>query len=165
MRLLKRQAWYGYEWPLASGLLVRGTLPRDQAVLTRSQPGAQYCTAARSPASVCHGECHMWIGTLCSTPNQAKCPTCQRLSCVKCNTLPRDSLHHFLYWSSEDFWNRWIQGGTKTIKQCHCQRWHLGFGKLAVPLWELVICTRWHGLLGSHSHEPMFPCFHLPPSY
>ena len=72
----------------------------------------------------------------------------------------------FLYWSSEDFWNRWIQGGTKTIKQCHCQRWHLGFGKLAVPLGELVIiCTRWHGLLGSHSHEPMFPCFHLPPSY
>ena len=31
---------------MASGLLVRGTLPRDQAVLTRSQPGAQYCTAA-----------------------------------------------------------------------------------------------------------------------
>ena len=38
---------------MASGLLVRGTLPRDEAVLTRSQPGAQYCTAARSPASVC----------------------------------------------------------------------------------------------------------------
>ena len=96
---------------MASGLLVRGTLPRDEAVLTRSQPGAQYCTAA-AHQPVCAGECHMWIGTPCSNPNHAKSSTCQRLSCVKHNTLPRDSLHHFLYWSSEDFWNRSIQGGT-----------------------------------------------------
>ena len=147
--------WPVSPWDFASGRSRSYSQSARSPILHRS----------RSPASVCWWMPHMWIGTLCSTPNHAKCPTCQILSCVKCNTLPRDSLHHFLYWSSEDFWNRSIQGGTTPIMQCHCQRWHLGFGKLAVPLWELVLCTRWQGLLGSHSHEPMFPCFHLPPSY
>ena len=94
--------WPVSPWDFASGRSRSYSQSARSPILHRS----------RSAASVCHGECHMWIGTLCSTPNHAKSPTCQRLSCVKCNTLPRDSLHHFLYWSREDFWNRWVQGGT-----------------------------------------------------
>ena len=94
--------WPVSPWDFASGRSRSYSQSARSPILHRS----------RSPASVCAGECHMWIGTPCSTPNHAKSPTCQRLSCVKRNTLLRDSLHHFIYWSSKDFWNRRVQGGT-----------------------------------------------------
>ena len=95
--------WPVSPWDFASGPSRSYSQPARSPILHRS-PLTSQCVPWWMP--------HMWIGTLCSTPNHAKSPTCQRLSCVKCNTLPRDSLHHFLYWSSEDFWNRSIQGGT-----------------------------------------------------
>ena len=68
---------------MASGLLVRGTLPRDQAVLTRSQPGAQYCTAAaQQPVCVLVNATHVNRDTLlysqpCQVSNMPKTVLCQ----------------------------------------------------------------------------------------
>ena len=68
---------------MASGLLVRGTLPRDQAVLTRSQPGAQYCTAAaQQPVCAMVNATHVNRDTLlysqpCQVSNMPKTVLCQ----------------------------------------------------------------------------------------
>ena len=68
---------------MASGLLVRGTLPRDQAVLTRSQPGAQYCTAAaQQPVCAMVNATHVNRDTVlysqpCQESNMPKAVLCQ----------------------------------------------------------------------------------------
>ena len=68
---------------MASGLLVRGTLPRDQAVLTRSQPGAQYCTAAaQQPVCAMVNATHVNRDTVlysqpCQVSNMPKTVLCQ----------------------------------------------------------------------------------------
>ena len=137
-----------------------------------SGPSRSYSQSARSPIlhrSPLTSQCVL-VNATCEKGHSALLPTMPRVqhakdcpvsSAIHCpetlctiSSIDRVRIFEIVQYREEP-----------PIMQCHCHWWHLGFGKLFIPLWELVLCTRWQGLLGSHSHEPMFPCFHLPPSY
>ena len=113
---------------MASGLLVRGTLPRDEAVLTRSQPGAQYCTAASSPASVCAmvNATHVNRDTVlysqpCQESNMPKTVLCQVQYIAQRHFAPFPLLIAGGFFEIVEYREE------PPIMQCHCQIWHLRF--------------------------------------